>query len=98
MSTKVLGKLKEAWHTAPGEKDSRVLWAAATLCFFGFLLSGEITIPSEQGFNAGAHLSFGDVSTDSVETPSILRVRLKSSKTDQFRAGCDVFVEAQCAQ
>ena len=89
MSTEVLTKLKEAWQSAPGGQDSRMLWAAATLCFFGFLRSGEMTVPSEQGYD---HLSVGDISTDSLETPTVLKVRLKASKTDQIRKGCDVFV------
>ena len=92
MSTEVLTKLKEAWQSAPGGQDSRMLWAAATLCFFGFLRSGEMTVPSEQGYDAGSHLSVGDISTDSLDTPTVLKVRLKASKTDQFRKGCDVFV------
>ena len=64
-----------------GEQDAKMLWAAATLCFFGFLRSGELTIPSEGGFDEGAHLEFGDISTDSLEKPSLLRVRIKASKT-----------------
>ena len=40
------------------------------------------------------HLSFGDVSVDNQESPRQLRVRLKASKTDPFRAGVDVFVGA----
>ena len=67
-----------------------MLWAAATLCFFGFMSSGELTTPSGLQFDEGAHLCFQDVSTDSLENPTLIRVRIKSSKTDQARkAGFD---------
>ena len=64
-----------------------MLWA---LCFFGFFRSGEITIPSEAGFEEGAHLTFVDVTVDSTEEPKMLRVRVKASKTYPFREGVDV--------
>ena len=41
-----------------------MLWAASTLCFFGFLQSGEITVPTESSFDEGAHLTFDDVTVD----------------------------------
>lgn len=62
------------------------------LFFFGFLRSGELTVPSEIGYDEGAHLSFQDVSVDSLADPQVMRVRLKASKTDPFRTGVDVFV------
>ena len=60
--------------------------------FFGFFRSGEITIPAEGAFDPDAHLSFDNVMVDSVQTPQLVRVRLKLSKTDPFRKGVDVFV------
>ena len=92
MSMELLEVLRVSWSKTPGEQDAKMLWAAATLCFFGFLRSGELTIPSEGGFNEGAHLEFGDISTDSLEKPSLLRVRIKASKTDQERKGCTLVV------
>ena len=49
---------------------------------------GEITAPSNRGFN----LSFSDVAVDSQSAPSILKVHLKQSKTDQFRKGMDMHI------
>lgn len=69
--------------------DGNMLWAAAALCFFGFLHSGEITIPSDSSFDEGAHLSFHDVTVDCLSHP---RVHLKASKTDPFRVGIDNFI------
>lgn len=66
-----------------------MLWAAALLCFFGFMRSGELTIPSDSSYDESAHLSFKYVSVDSFRNPQVLRVRIKASKTDLFRLGVD---------
>ena len=84
----LLFELKSVWVGKTAYWDGYMLWAAAALCFFGFLRSGEITIPSDTCFDEGAHLSFKDVAVDSL----LIRVRLKASKTDPFRKGVDVFV------
>ena len=91
ISIDILAKLKGAWQVEVPQ-DSAMLWAAATLCFFGFFRAGELTIRTESGYDASAHVSFQDVSIDSLTTPQTLQVRLKSSKTDPFRTGVDVFV------
>ena len=62
------------------------------LFFFGFFRSGELTIPRADAFDMGAHLTFQDMQVDSLRRPEVLRVRLKSSKTDPFRVGADVYV------
>ena len=69
-----------------------MLWAAATLCFFGFLRSGVITVPSDSEFDDTAHLTFRDVAIDRLQAPSMLRVRIKASKSDPIRVGVDVVV------
>lgn len=60
--------------------------------FFGFLRSGEITIPSDSSYDEGTHLNYTDVAVDRLHCPRVLKVRLKASKTDPFRVGVDVFV------
>ena len=87
----ILNKMRESWQARP-TRDAGMLWAAAALCFFGFLRSGELTVPSEGGYDEGAHLSFQDVSVDDLRNPQMLQVRIKASKTDPFRSGVDVFV------
>jgi hypothetical protein len=87
-----LQKLREVWGRMLPAFDGKMLWAAAALCFFGFLRSGEITIPADSSFDEGAHLSFHDVEVDSLSQPQILRVHLKASKTDPFRVGIDIFI------
>ena len=59
-----------------------MLWAAACLCFCGFLRSGEATCPSETEFDPESHLAFSDVAVDSRDTPTALQVTIKASKTD----------------
>lgn len=88
----LLLRMKESWQRAGAAQDNAMLWAASTLCFFGFLRSGEITVPTESGFDEGAHLSFKDVTVDCISNPQMLKVRIKASKTDPFRLGVDIFV------
>ena len=88
----LLLKMKGVWQKRGTTWDNTMLWAAVTLCFFGFFRSGEITVPTTSAFDEGAHLTFRDVTVDSVEHPQVLRVRLKASKTDPFRVGINVFV------
>ncbi len=89
----LLRKMKQSWQVRVGpRRDSAMLWAAATLCFFGFFRSGEITVLSESAFDEGAHLTFKDVTVDCMEEPKLLRVKLKTSKTDPFRVGVEIFV------
>ena len=45
--------------------DRVMLWAAAALCFHGFVRAGEITIPSVRGFVPAVHIACGDVEADS---------------------------------
>ena len=92
ITPELLVKLKRVWEQDAQNIDKVMLWGAALLCFFGFLRAGEITVPSDNAYDKGAHLSFADISVDSVANPSLLKIRIKASKTDPFRQGVDVFV------
>lgn len=70
--------------------DACLLWAAATVCFFGFFRAGEITVPSARAFDERVHLAWGDVMIG--EDNSTLRVFLKRTKTDQYMKGTEVFI------
>lgn len=69
-----------------------MLWAAFLVCFFGFLRSGEITIPSSSSYDPSVHLNFSDISLNSVTSPSVVAIRLKCSKTDPFRQGVTIYI------
>ena len=62
--------------------------------FWGFLRAGEFTIPSSNAYDPEVHLSLADVALDSHTAPSMVRLRIKQSKTDPFRVGVDVFLGA----
>lgn len=91
ITAEVMKKLKGAWAKG-GNPDAVMLWAAASLAFFAFLRAGELTIPTEKGFEKGVHLECRDITPDSWEHPSRLKVTIKASKTDPFRRGVDLFV------
>ena len=69
-----------------------MFWAACFLGFFAFLRSGEFTIPLAQAFDPTVHLTAQDVAVDDLERPSCVIVKIKSSKTDQSRAGVSLCV------
>ena len=78
--------------TDPHNFDYLMIWAASLLCFFGFLRSGEITIPNLSSYDPSVHLNYNDISVDNPSNPSIIQVRIKASKTDPFRNGVDIYV------
>ncbi len=92
MTTEVLEVLRTSWSVTPGGTDAKMLWAAATLAFFGFMRSGELTVPSTRSFNPEVHLTWQDVAVDSMTNPTVIKVQLKASKTDQLRQGCTLVV------
>jgi len=85
----ILCRLKEHWSPQRINRDVIMIWAAATLCFFR---SGEITVPTENGFEHSRHLAWGDRAIDSTEDPQSLKVHLRRSKSDQLGNGVDVYI------
>ena len=75
-----------------------MLWAACCLGFFGFLRAGEFTVPSLAQFDPSVDLTPSDVAVDFHASQSLLRLRLKQSKTDPFRKGVDVHVGKTAAE
>ena len=84
--------MKRVWYKQAPGLDERILWAAVSLCFCGFLRSGEITVPSDSAFDETRHLTSEDVAVDQLTNPTTLQVRLKVSKTDPFSTGVDIFM------
>lgn len=75
----------------PLSYENILLWAMCCLGFFAFLRSGEITVSQGQ-FDPSWHLTPRDLAVDDHQHPTILKVHLKSSKTDQSRSGLDLYV------
>lgn len=88
----LMQKMKSILMKNRNDEDNIMLWAAMSLCYFGFLRAGEMTLESESSFDPGADLCYSDIAIDDPEKPSVLRVRIKASKTDPFRKGVDVYL------
>ena len=72
-----------------------MLWAAACMCFFGFLRMGEAVVPSAALYDPEVHLSSeADVRIDNRTKPSYIEVRVKASKTDVFHKGITIYLGA----
>ena len=83
----VLRCLKAVWKKESNRRNAKMLWAAACLCFFGFLRSGEAVAPSERSYDPKHHLCFEDICIDDPKFPAWIQVIIKASKTDPFRQG-----------
>ena len=88
ITPEILRHLKNQWAPHARETDYKMLWAACCVGFFGFLTAGEFTTkPGEP-----PTLSPQDVAVDDREHPTLIRIHLKSSKTDPFRHGVDIYL------
>ena len=92
ITPEILFRLKQVWGGHSNFRDACMLWAAASTCFFGFLRSGEVCVPSDSSFDPAVHLAYGDVRVNDTTAPEFIEVRLKASKTDPFRHGVSVFL------
>lgn len=72
--------------------DQLMIWAACCLGFFACLRSGEISLSADERFDPTIHLTPLDIAVDNHHNPSALQVRMKSSKTDQYQQGVNVYV------
>ena len=72
--------------------EQTMLWAASTLCFFGFMRAGKLMMTLKKGFNPSQHLALNNVATDSQQQLSMMQITLKSLKTDPFRKGVDIIL------
>lgn len=70
--------------------NDTMIWAAMCTGFFGFLRAGEFT--TDGAFDPSTHLSCQDIAIDSHSHPSVMRLLIKKSKTDQFGTGAYIFL------
>ena len=92
MTPPLLRKLKGVWENLVVGHDTKMIWAACCMAFFGFIRAGEITVPDDGAFDRNTHLGVGGIAIDNPSSPSFVRVRIKQSKTDPFRRGVDLFL------
>ena len=88
----ILRRIRVLWSSQECDRDIIMLWAACTVCFFGFFRAGEVTVPAEVAYDTTRHLSFKDLAVDNPADPTLVRVRLKFSKTNQLGKGAEVFL------
>ena len=97
ITPEILQQLKKSWEGHPIRADASMLWAAATLCFFAFLRTGEAVAPSVSRFDSRYHLAYGEVRVNSIHNPSWMEVHIKRSKCDQFAEGIKLVIGATCS-
>ena len=90
ITAELMRSLKRSWETKGATFDSCMFWAVACTCFFGFLRSGEATVPTTSSYDPGTHLSMSDVAVDSPGMPAKVFLRIKASKTDPWRKGVTI--------
>jgi len=74
--------------------DNTTFWAMCFTAFFGFLQVSEITIPAGGSYEPSCHLSLCGVVVDNRANPHLLQLFLKRSKTDSFKQGVKVYMDA----
>lgn len=88
ITIEIMEKLKSKLSAKATDYNNIMLWAACSLAFFGFLRCSEFTVPSQGEYCPATHLSLQDIVVDSRESPTMIQVMIKQSKTDPFRQGC----------
>ena len=82
----LLGRLKKS--QSYNKQDKRMLSAAFTLAFYGFLRISEFTSPSHKRFNPHIHPTTSDISW----SMNYFYYKLKRSKTDQLHRGQTIYL------
>ena len=88
----ILRQIKALWSREAICYDTIMLWAACCMAFFGFFRMGEITCSTSDGRSSEHCVSVADIAVDNTQEPPVIKIHLRSSKTDQFRQGVDIFL------
>ena len=88
----ILRQIRALWSSQACDFDTVMFWAACCTAFFGVFRLGEITAPTAADHTGGHCVSVGDVAIDNPINPTIVKVHLSHSKTDQFRQGVDIYL------
>ena len=90
VTSDIMRKLQAVWSKwVDRELEARMLWAACCLGYFGFMRSGEFT---HSGKAESAPIISSEVMVDSHCSPSLCRIWLRRSKTDQAGKGVCIFI------
>ena len=88
----ILRQLKALWTGQATDFNIIMLWAACCTAFFGFFRMGELTSPTVTNQGPVDCVSVGDVAVDDHNNPSLVRIHLRRSKTDQLGKGVDIYL------
>lgn len=83
----IMHQLRRVWSGQ--DFESRLMWAATCVGYFGFLRAGEFTMVDP---TAPPSITLEDVAVDSRTAPSALRLFLRRAKTDPFGKGVEIFL------
>ena len=87
----VLHRLRKVFLSTQADVNKAMMWAACCVGFYGFLRTAEFTVPNGK-FDPSCHLAVKDVAIDCHTSPSLLQIRIKMSKTDQYKHGTFVYM------
>lgn len=86
--------LDRIWSIVHRDYDGHLFLAAMCLGFFGCLRCDEFTVKNE--FNVAKHLCTDDVVFLNIDSFSVVRARIKRSKTDHLNKGFLVYLPCMC--
>ena len=85
-------KIKYLLTKQPATYQSKMLWEACCVAFFGFLRVSELTVPSQHSYDQAYHLSLADLTLDNRCSPATVQLRITQSKTNLYREGASIFL------
>ena len=91
ITAELLSRIRVALRTS-SDPERPLFWVICCTAFFGFFRLGELLLSSMSEFNDSLHLGWGDVAFDHPCRPTMARIHLKRSKTDQSGRGCHIIV------
>ena len=87
----ILRKIKDAWTDQASHFDTVMFWAVCCTAFFSFFRMGEITAQSIRG-NGDHWIQLKDIAIDNHTNQTVIKLHVRSSKTDQPGKGVDVLL------
>jgi hypothetical protein len=91
ITAELLSRIRVALQTS-SDPERSLFWEICCTAFFGFFRFGELLLSSVSEFNDSLHLGWGDVAFDHPSRPTMARIHLRQSKTDQSGRGCHIIV------